>query len=347
MIILELAMQIGLRPQWKASTAGGEYFSQCPSCGGTDRFYIQPHKPMSKCSGFYCCRRCGIAGDAIEFARKFLNLSFQDAAQAAQATLSDAATLCLRKPVASHATLQEQSHTWTAMATEYVEYAHQTIVQNPDALRFLAARGISRDIAHRYKFGLVTKEYFPLRSDWGLQEQVSAEGKQSKLWIPRGILIPISNQNGQVIRLKIRRHDRQQEGKQPKYVVIPGSMNGLSIIGDTRHDVLVVVESELDAYAIHEAASDFACVVAVGSNTKNPDNVTHYYAQRAPILLICYDNDDAGKTMFAKWRGLYPHAIGYPTPFGKDVGEAIQQGLNVRQWLLQAKPAACIGMYCS
>ena len=112
-------------------------------------------------------------------------------------------------------------------------------------------------------------------------------------------------------------------------------MNGLSLIGSTQHKIMVVVESELDAYALHHAAHDVACVVAVGSNIKNPDYVTDYHAKKAASLLICHDNDDAGKSMLVKWKNLYKHAKSYSTPMGKDVGEAVQKGLDIRQWLLQ------------
>lgn len=71
MTILDMAMQRGIRPKWVAGTAGGEYHSECPECGGMDRFYIQPHKQMKNCKGYFCCRKCGTSGDAIQFARKF------------------------------------------------------------------------------------------------------------------------------------------------------------------------------------------------------------------------------------------------------------------------------------
>ena len=98
---------------------------------------------------------------------------------------------------------------------------------------------------------------------------------------------------------------------------------------------MVVVESELDAYAVDLAVHDLVCTIAVGSNIKNPDNVTDRLAKNIKLLLICHDNDLAGAKMLMKWKNLYPHAIGYPTPIGKDIGEAIQNGFNIREWLSQ------------
>ncbi len=46
MNLLDLASLAGLNPKKVASTKGGEYHSACPSCGGRDRFILQPEKVM-------------------------------------------------------------------------------------------------------------------------------------------------------------------------------------------------------------------------------------------------------------------------------------------------------------
>ena len=335
MTILELAVQSGLSPQWKASTAGGEYHSSCPVCGGKDRFYIQPFKPMNKCNGFYCCRQCGTNGDAIQFAREFLNYSFQEAAKAVNAIISEKAMLpLLKRPYTSKiVTLIEPPAQWISRATDYMEQAHKQLLFKHSILECLSSRGVSIDIVRQYKFGWSDENKFFLREDWGLEEQLAADGKLRKLWIPKGLIIPVSKTTGQIIRLKVRRVDWKENDDLPKYVAISGSMNGLSRIGDTKRNVMIVVESELDAYAIDCVAHDFAFVVAVGSNIKNPDNITDCLAKNISELFIIYDNDEAGKKMLIKWRSLYPHAKGYCVPQGKDVGEFIQNNGNLKNWI--------------
>lgn len=337
MNILELAAHIGLEPKWKASTAGGEYHSSCPVCGGTDRFYMQPYKQMSKCKGFYSCRQCNTTGDAIQFARQFLNFSFHKAAQTVNATISEDTQYQILKQSYSPRliTLKEPPKKWTETATKYMEQAYTQLLHKKDTLEFLASRGITINIIHQYKFGWSPKDNFFLRSDWGLEEQQSINGKPRKLWIPKGLIIPINKPNEQIVRLKVRRSDWKNGDTLPKYIAISGSMNGLSLIGNQKHTTIVVVESELDAYALNCIVGDFIFVVAVGSNIKNPDNLTDYYAKNASNLLICHDNDTAGKKMFAKWCNLYFHAKALSTPVGKDIGEAIQKDFNIKEWLLQ------------
>ena len=62
-----------------ASTNGGEYgHVPCPSCGGEDRFYVQPHHPDGK--GRFYCRQCTPdGGDAIAYVQLMDGLTFPQA----------------------------------------------------------------------------------------------------------------------------------------------------------------------------------------------------------------------------------------------------------------------------
>ena len=206
-----------------------------------------------------------------------------------------------------------------------------------EILKYLHNRGLSLSAIEQYKIGWSNKNYYFPRPSWGLSEQSDPDGIPVArfLWIPGGIVIPSLNSNGEVMRLKVRRWDWQEGDKLPKYVIISKSMNGLTLIGSSINKVMVVVESDLDAYAMVGAVEDFVTIVAVGGNTKNPDNVTDRLARQASRLLICHDNDDGGKKMLAKWQEMYSHAMPYPTPIGKDIGEAIQKDFNIREWLLR------------
>lgn len=335
MTLLELAYQTGLTPKKVSFTAGGEFHSACPLCGGTDRFYIQPYKQMAKCLGFYCCRRCGVSGDAIQFAREFLNYSFSEAMQAVGANIIETILPTFSKssdfnPI----TLQQPSFEWIERATNLVMQAHENLLHNDKFLSYLTARGLPLEAVKKYKLGWIKTNQYLSRNDWGLDEQLTEDGRSRSLWIPKGLIIPLIEKDNKVRRLKVRRSDWKDDDKLPKYVVISGSMNGLSIINN-QSKVVIVVESELDAYAIDFVAHELVNVIAIGSNIKNPDNIADHLAKNAKQLLICYDNDKAGKMMLRKWQKLYPHAQAFPTLIGKDVGEAIQLGLDIKNWIFQ------------
>lgn len=335
MTILDLAQLTGVNPKWVAGTGGGEYHSACPACGGTDRFFIQPFRQMHKCLGSYCCRQCGIRGDAIQFARQFLNYSFEEAAQTVNAVIDNHFRLPLLRPKQSFkpTILKRPNHEWVKRATEFVEIAHAVLLQKNEILKLLSARGLPIDAVCKYKIGYIEKDMFFSREHWGLESQTDCNGNSRLLWMPKGIIIPAVESDGSVIRLKVRRSDWHKKDKLAKYIAVTGSMNGLSLIGNNTLPVMLVVESELDAYATHYAAPDRVFVVAIGGSSKSPDNVTDCHA-RHKKLLICHDNDAAGEKMLNKWQTLYPHGQAFNVPVGKDIGEAIENGFDIKKWIV-------------
>lgn len=63
------AMQQG----WPLKRAGGELTGPCPTCGGKDRFSINPSKNI------WNCRHCGVGGDVIKLVQHTENRTFLDA----------------------------------------------------------------------------------------------------------------------------------------------------------------------------------------------------------------------------------------------------------------------------
>ncbi len=334
-MLLELAQEIGLNPFKVSATQGGEYKSACPQCGGKDRFFIQPHKPMKNCAGYYRCRQCDISGDTIQFAMDFKGMDFKEAAQYVNAALPPKSLFFKPSTKTSFTPAQICSppNLWHTKVNAFASWAHKDIRGQKEILEWLHKRGRPAEAIRTYKIGWNPQEIIRNKEDWGIKAQ---QNDNNKLWIPAGIVIPSLERNGKVQRIKIRRTSWQPGDSIGKYIALSGNASGLTIIGDTQKDLILVIESELDAYATHYATSDFAFVVAIGSNIKNPDNVTDYLAKKKTIL-VCYDNDKGGEAMWNKWKKLYPHAYPYPAPLGKDIGESIENGLRVRPWILQYK----------
>jgi hypothetical protein len=332
MNLVDLAYQRGLKPKWVASTQGGEYHSSCPLCGGNDRFVIQPNKQMKNCKGYYFCRQCNIHGDSIQFCRDYLGCTnFKEAINLLGIEIIDtnSSVFVHKKSKNSFVSLNRPSNRWLQQASIIIEEAHRSLLSRRDILESLNQRGLPIEVVKRYKIGFIplTETFDGIL--WGLEKE--------KIWFPAGILIPTIERDQSVIRLKIRRKDWHSIDKLPKYIAVSGSMGGLNIIGDKKNPILIVVESELDAYALNYVLGDIAVIVAVGGCTKNPDSVTDYLAKNK-TLLVCHDNDEAGINMLNKWKELYPHARAYPTALGKDIGEAITQGIDLRAWIITGLP---------
>ena len=333
MNLLMMAEQKGLQYKRAASTQGGEYKSPCPNCGGENRFFMQPNKPQKNCLGYYRCRKCGVSGDTIKFAMNFLGMSFKEAQECVGAIISHESIGKMRSFVKKQivaSKIVSPSRIWKDRAIHFVERAHQSILSQPQALDWLNCRGISIETIKNKKIGWNNQDLSLSKSEWGI---IVDDENNTKLWLPQGIVIPTFDKDGSVQRIKIRRFKNDSRGK---YIIVSGSSSGLSIIGDRFLNTMIIVESELDAYALYQEISDLAFVVAIGSNIRSPDNIVNFYAKNRDII-ICPDNDDGGTAMTTKWGKLYPNAIVYPTPLGKDIGEAIEQGLKIRPWILQYK----------
>ncbi len=338
MTLLDLAIQANLNPKWAACTQGGEWKSSCPACGGTDRFIMQSNKQQKNCTGFYFCRRCEISGDTIQFAMDYLGYTFLEATNLIGVTIENITKQSLFKTPykLTSIPLIKFSPTWQQQATHYLDQAHAKLLINRDALTYLAIRGLPLKAVICYQFGWSDQDQYLVRTDWDLAEEKKEDGTYKKLWLPKGLIIPTIDFN-KIIRLKTRRTDWHEGDVLPKYVAVSGSAEGLNIIGNRKSKIMIVVESELDAYALHHAVDDFAVMVAVGGCTKEPDAVTNRMAEQKTVL-ICSDADAAGKTMWNKWKQLYPHAIKCSTPIGKDIGETIEQGLDLRPWIISKLP---------
>lgn len=327
MDLIELAQEIGLQPKRTSSTNGGEYASSCPDCGGRDRFRIWPSQQAKNCTGTYWCRQCGKKGDAIQFCRDFFGMEFQQAVEKVGAIVQrPSETPHIQRSFATPA-ITPPNEKWSQRALDFVLWASQKISCLPSALEVLEKRGIPKEAVDHYCIGYCDRDLFINPQEFGLESD-------KKIFIPEGIVIPAIEPSGKVIRLKIRRSKWNPEDQLPKYWMIRGSMNGLNIVGSVRKPAMLVVESELDAFAIDWLCNDLAFTVSVGSNTKSPDNVVDYWAKRRR-LLICHDNDEGGLAMNEKWRKLYSHAesVSVPLDLGKDIGEAIGNGLQLRRWI--------------
>ncbi|CRX39581.1 primase-helicase zinc-binding domain-containing protein [Estrella lausannensis] len=342
MNLLELAKEQGLDPKKVSSTGGGEYHSSCPSCGGKDRFRLHPNKIGKRCVGSYACRVCEINGDTISFCIDVMDIPFEEAFRRAgvEPSFSDRSFLSLKSPrLAPIISPETPSKKWEAKALLFIEATHKRIWKQPEILEYLSRRGIPENAVAKYKLGWNPTDLNGNREDWGLEAQQKEDGSPKGIWLPKGLVIPWFDRDGAVKRLKIRRADWKEGDKLPKYIKASGGMKGISIIGTSKDkDVMIFVESELDAFAVEFSCGDFAFAAAVGTNNPSIDHVTDYLAQKRAFVLVAHDRDQPGMVMLDKLKERYPQAKAYPVPFGKDVGEAAQEGLNIRDWILQGLP---------
>lgn len=339
-----------------ASTHGGEYVGPCPSCGGTDRFHVWPDKVDSKRServGIYWCRSCGKSGDVIQWFVDFEGMTHAQAFRAigeempadgrhryatpripgsspAQPTRSPA-------PPAKEQP-REQVSAWLERAAKLVEHAERNLAENAYAIGWLKKRGISKKTAAGMRLGWIAEDIYRPRSSWGLPQEKRDDGTDKRLWIPAGLVIPLLQASGPeappaVRRIRIRRFT----DREPRYVVVPGSMMACMAHG-LPNRAAVIVESELDAIMLAGIAADLSAVVAMGSATTKPGAHLLDELRRCAVVLVALDSDRAGAEAIRWWKENLPASKRWPVPTGKDPGEAFAAGVDVREWVQAGLP---------
>jgi DNA primase len=335
--ILELLSDRGYRPKKRASTKGGEWAGPCPFCReGEDRFRVWPSQGREGI-GRYWCRRCGKRGDAIQLVRELDGTSFREACKSVG--------IALKRPPRRPKRLIESlpgkpqilqdpavlpvhelpNEMWTERAEKLVELAHRGLLDDRSTLQWFGGRGIGFGTVCLYRLGVLKQDYWRPREVWGLGSP--KQGKK-RLWIPSGVVIPVAAEGGRVCRVRIRRFEGD-----PRYFIIPGSWMGSWVIGAGKRGV-VVVESELDALVVEEKAGDLVEVLALGSATSRPSAAVFERLKRARRILCALDFDAAGAKAWRWWERNFPdNAMRFPTPVGKDPGEAFAAGVDVRTWV--------------
>lgn len=358
--ILELLREKGISPVKESASRWG---SPCPNCGGRDRFRIWPD---DRPGGSYWCQQCSLSGDNIQFCREFLGMDFKEACEhvGREVEKSPATPRQISVPRGSRTFEPARpglpSKLWQQRAADFVAWAHKHLLGDPEQLAYLAGRGIGLETIERFRLGYNTGEHgqdiYRTREVWGLPEELKADGKTPKrLWIPRGLVIPVfapqaGTQNP--VRIRIRRPKEHLREGDSKYIVLPGS-TAHTLVTDVEAKAFVVVEAELDALLISQAMGaalpGAAGAVALGSLAHKPDAATHELLGKAMCVLVALDyepvNPEADpkkaanlRRIYGWWPEHYPRAERWPVPQGKDPGDAYTAGVDIASWVTAGLP---------
>ena len=326
MDLVQLIESEGFALTRKASTNGGEFGGECPWCGGKDRFTVWPHQHTEQGDGTYWCRQCFQSGNAITFLIKYKNYAYIEACQALKYDPGMRSNRPMRK-IPQEPPVTEIIGPTQAWKDAIGAFSDARLELPTPVQDYLESRGLPPGAARCFSLGFNERD-----------EYIQEEPGIPRMWLPRGIVIP-TLWAGEVVGIKIRR-DHTTENVPHRYVIASGSTNSMFITSHIDSVPLVVVESELDALALKWMFKDEVNVVATGSALKNPDTHVEEMVEDATKVIILPDNDSAGTRMYCKWHDRYGNRkpiIKAKVPIGKDVGEAIQNGFDVKDWLLNTK----------
>ncbi len=221
---------------------------------------------------------------------------------------------------------------WQARARKLVDEAvyHLWTPSGKPMLDFLfQRRGLIAKTIREFSLGMVPLNRWEGVQTWGLDEILKDNGKPKKYWIPRGLTIPLCQEN-QVLRVRVR---RPKSDGDPRYYLLRGSDTKAMILGINK-SVSVLVESELDGMLLHQEAGDLVNVISLGNAQTRPDQGAAEILNQSQLILVSLDADRAGATeSWRWWKKHYPQAHRWPSIRGKDPGEMWTAGVSLRIWV--------------
>lgn len=279
---------------------GGNLWGLCPFHNEkTPSFAVSPDKQIYHCFG------CGKGGGVISFIMEMENLSYPDAirllAQRAGMEVPDTGTdEAGRKKRARILEANKQA------ARFYYEY-----LNSPGGKRvqdYIAQRQISRRYAVRFGLGAAPDSWDELTKaltarGFSKMELIDAglavAGKNGGVYdkFRSRLMLPVIDVRGDVVGFTSRILPGEEGAK---YLNTPETMvfrkgrliYALNLAKTTKRPNLVLVEGNIDVITLHQAGFDNVVATMGTALTEEHARVLARYTKE---LVLCYDNDEAGK----------------------------------------------------
>jgi DNA primase len=296
--------------------AGANHLGLCP-------FHNErtPSFTVSSAKQFYHCFGCAAHGNAIGFLMAYASLGYVDAIKdlASQVGMQVPEE---RPRSPEEAARKEREPDLYAVMERAMDFYRGQLKNSPRAIEYLKGRGLTGEIAARFRVGYAPegwqglREAFPEYENKVLVESglvVEGEGKRYDRFRDR-VMFPISSSRGAVIGFGGRTLGESAGADSgvsagPKYLNSPETPlfeKGREVYGlvQARDAIraagrVLVVEGYMDVVAL--AQFDVGYAVATLGTATSPVHVSKLL-RLADELVFCFDGDAAGRK--AAWRAL-------------------------------------------
>jgi DNA primase len=285
---------------------GANYQGLCPFHNEkTPSFTVSPSKQ------FYHCFGCGEHGNAIGFLMAYGGMGYVDAVKDLAASVG--MQVPERPRTREEVEREERATDLYAVMEKAMEFYRAELKKSPRAIEYLKGRGLSGEIAARFRIGYAPdgwqglQEVFPSYEDKSLVEcglVIENEGKRYDRFRDR-VMFPIFSARGAVIGFGGRVIGQGE----PKYLNSPETSlfeKGREIygLGHATEAIrtagrVIVVEGYMDVVGLAQHGVEYA-VATLGTAT-TPVHIQKLL-KRADEIVFCFDGDDAGRK--AAWRAL-------------------------------------------
>ncbi len=307
---------------------GHYHTGPCPFCGGEDRFTVK----HTGDGDLWHCRGCGGEKyqDAVAFLMRRDGRSFADVVDPGSAGAEPLPQLSVTARVPDAATVEPPTEEWQTAALVGLRPALKTLWgRNPvgeKVRRYLyETRGLGREVCWAASLGF--------NPDWQFIDGIG--------WLAPGIVIP-GQFAGDLWYVRVRttrtaRGEAARKGKPlGKYTALRGSRMGLLYNARALMSAhtAVLVEGEFDALLLGQHLPEGWAAVTLGSAAISPERARLAALALVARVLVCFDDDEAGREALARWRRRLPGIEPLPLPPGhNDVTDYWRAGGDLAAWV--------------
>ena len=312
---------------------------------------ITPEKNL-----WHCLGACQTGGTAIDWVMRAEGVSFRHAVELLQNdALPLAAATSNTTPPPKQSTVKklamplEREADDARLLGQVIEYYHQTLLQNPEALDYLQLRGIgSEDAIRTFKLGMADRTLGYRLPEKTRVEGAAMRGSLQRIGILResghehfngSLVIPIIDANGTVTEIYGRKLNDHLRPGTPKHLYLPGPHRGVwnaAALGSAAHSSsqeIILCEALIDALTFWCAGYRHV-TASYGVEGFTTDHLALLKQCGAQRVLIAYDRDEAGEKAAQKLadqlmaEGLDCYRILFP------------KGMDANEYALKVGPAA-------
>ena len=285
---------------------GGNLFGLCPFHNEkTPSFSVSPDKQIYHCFG------CGKGGGVVSFIMAIENLSFPDAVR----FLAEKNGMTVPEESGDQE-IPRQRRRMLDLNREAARwfYAALNSPEGAKAAAYLERRGISRKTANRFGLGAAPEGWdkllIAMRAKGFTQDELLSAGLVTAGQRRREsgtrsvydkfrdrLIFPVIDIRGEVVGFSGRALNADQE---PKYLNSPETLVfakrrllfAMNLAKNTKRSNIILVEGNVDVVTLHQAGFDNTVATMGTALTTEQTRIISRYTKE---LVLCYDNDPAGK----------------------------------------------------
>jgi len=330
-----------------------DWAGKCPfHAEETASFIVSPEK------GLFHCMGCGAAGNAIQFVEKFDGVSFRHAFEilAEGRAFSPPADAPLKRATVPRLELPfDPAATDAELMRQVVEFYHERLLKTPDALDYLASRGLRCDEAlEKFRLGFADRTLGLRIPEANRKAGSEIRARLQGLGLLResghehfsgSVVVPVFAAGGEVGEMYGRKIGERLRAGTPKHLYLRGPHEGIWNAEALDAPELILCEAPLDALTFW--VNGFRNVSFIyGTEGFTDELFDAILAKKVRRVRLAYDADEAGNRAAARdAERLTAHGVEVfrvKFPWGMDANEyarkvtpapkSLQTALNAAEW---------------